>query len=318
MRVLILGAGAVGLALAACLSKIVSVTAVTRSPHAARISKEGLELFGIWGEGTYQVDCRSHVSPEERFDFVLVTSKSGDTRDLCEQNQPSFCGAIAVSFQNGVGNEDVLSHYAEKVIGGVIMTGFVRTGERGDRVIASAGPVKIGLYPAGHDPCVDTLRDLLIHAGIPVLVSLRIQDDIWAKNLVNATVSSLCAITGVTCGRLPVDEVMPIIQGIAKETFSVTAAIGVRLPWTGDEEFCGYIRDVVIPSMSGHPASMLQDLTAGKITEIDFINGAVVRYGKSLGIPTPYNTCITNLVHGLEKTVPCGGPPGGTDWNKNC
>lgn len=300
MRVLILGAGAVGLAIAARLSEVCTVTAVTRDETARAINHSGLRLSGAWGEGTYRFHCATASRPGETFDFVLVTSKSQSTRELCEQNVNAISATEVASLQNGVGNEETLAEFGGKVIGGVVMTGFIRKGREAVHVIASAGPMKIGRFPSGVDEGVSQLAGLMNRAGIRTVTVPRIRDDIWAKNLINATVSSLCTVVGVQCGGLDKVHSLAVMRGIAAETFAVTREIGVILPWSDETAFCEYIRDEILRLMADHPVSMLQDIQAGKMTEIDHINGPIIELGRKYAVPTPYNTCITSLVHCIE------------------
>jgi 2-dehydropantoate 2-reductase len=204
------------------------------------------------------------------------------------------------SLQNGVGNEETLAEFGGKVIGGVVMTGFIRKDKDAVQVIASAGPMKIGRFPSGGDEAVSRLAELMNRAGIRTVTVPRIRDDVWAKNLINATVSSLCTVVGVQCGGLDPVHSLAVMRGIAAETFAVTREIGVTLPWSDEAAFCVYIRDEILRPMADHPVSMLQDIQAGKLTEIDHINGPIIDLGKKYGIPTPYNTCITGLVHCIE------------------
>ena len=175
VRILILGAGAVGLPLAAKLSRVADVVAVTRQNSARAISQQGLEISGAWGVESDRFTCVSDLTEDEDFDYILITSKSQDTEGICERYKDLIGASQVVSFQNGIGNEETISNYSDRIIGGVVLTGFVREGDREIRVTANAGPMQIGRFPEGLDPEVEGLADIMTRAGIPVETTDKIK-----------------------------------------------------------------------------------------------------------------------------------------------
>ncbi|MDO9549766.1 MAG: ketopantoate reductase family protein [Methanoregula sp.] len=299
-RILVLGAGAVGLPLAAKLSRVAEIVAVTREPYACAISSQGLFLSGAWGNETSRFTCVSEVTDEGDFDYVLITSKSQDTERICHQYKELIGTSEVASLQNGIGNEETISHYSDHVIGGVVMTGFVRSGDREVHVTANAGPMQLGRFPHGNDAGVQGLADIMARAGIPVETSAHIRGKLWSKNLINCSLNPLSAITGVCYGELKKPDSWHIIDQIVREIYSVVHAEGITLEW-GDPDAClGYLYGALIPVMAGHRSSMLQDILHGHKTEIDYLNGAVVSAGNRLGIATPYNACISDLIRFKE------------------
>ncbi|MDP3396381.1 MAG: ketopantoate reductase family protein [Methanoregula sp.] len=300
VRILILGAGAVGLPLAAKLSRVAEVVAVTREPHASKISSQGLLISGAWGSETGRFTCVSEVTGDTNFDYILITSKSQDTLRICEQYQGLMSNGDVVSFQNGIGNEETILKYSDRVIGGVVMTGFVRAGDREVRVTANAGAMQIGRFPDGFDAGVQGLADLMTSAGIPIETAEHIKGKLWSKNLINCSLNPLSAITGVTYGKLKEPDSWHIIDQIAREIFAVVKSEGISLQWGDPDAYLGYLYGALIPVMAGHSSSMLQDILHGHKTEIDYLNGAVVTAGKRLGIATPYNACISDIIRFKE------------------
>ncbi len=300
VRILILGAGAVGLPLAVKLSRVAEVVAVTREPYASTISSQGLLISGAWGTETGRFACVSEVMDDKNFDYILITSKSQDTAGICEQYQGVMGNGEVVSFQNGIGNEETILQYSDHVIGGVVMTGFVRAGDREVRVTANAGPMQIGRFPDGLDAGVQGLSDLMTCAGIPVETAEHIKGKLWSKNLINCSLNPLSAITGVTYGKLKEPDSWHIIDQIAREIFAVVKSEGISLQWGDPDAYLGYLYGALIPVMAGHSSSMLQDILHGHKTEIDYLNGAVVTAGKRLGISTPYNACISDIIRFKE------------------
>ncbi len=300
VRILVLGAGAVGLPLAAKLSRVADVTALTREPYARAVSARGLQIRGAWGNDTARFSCITEIPDGAGYDYILITSKSQDTETLCRQYGRLFGGAEVVSFQNGIGNEETIARFADRVIGGVVLSGFVRDGDREVCVTANAGPMQLGRFPEGLDAGVTRLADLMHRAGIPVEATARIRDQIWSKNLINCCLNPLSAISGVSYGELKRPDSWHIIEGMTREIFAVVRGEKVCLPWGDPGAYLGYLHGALIPVMAGHRSSMLQDIAHGRKTEIDYLNGAVVRAGEALGIPTPVNACVTDMVRFIE------------------
>jgi len=301
-RILILGAGAVGLPLAAKLSRVADVVAVTREPYSRAISTQGLLISGAWGSETVKFPCVSELTENRDFDYILITSKSQDTEGICRLYKRFIGTSEVVSLQNGIGNEETISRYTDRVIGGVVMTGFVRSGNREVHVTANAGPMQLGRFPEGLDAKVKCLADIMTRAGIPVETSDHIKGKLWSKNLINCSLNPLSAITGVTYGKLKEPDSWHIIDQIVREIFAVIRAEGITLQWGDPDAYLGYLNGALIPVMAGHSSSMLQDILHGHKTEIDYLNGAVVTAGKRLCIATPYNACISDIIRFKESS----------------
>ncbi|MCK9580928.1 MAG: ketopantoate reductase family protein [Methanoregula sp.] len=302
VRILILGAGAVGLPLAAKLSHVADVVAVTRENYARAISRDGLVIHGAWGDESNRFTCVSELKDEGDFDYVLITSKSQDTESLCRQYKDLIGSSEVASFQNGIGNEETISGYSDRVIGGVVLTGFVREGDREIRVTANAGPMQIGRFPQGCDAGVEGLADIMKRAGIPVETTDHIKGKLWSKNLINCSLNPLSAISYVTYGELKEPNSWHIIEQLVREIYAVVKKEGISLQWKDPDTFLGYLNGALIPVMAGHSSSMLQDILHGHLTEIDYLNGAVVTSGKRLGIATPYNACVSDLIRFRESS----------------
>jgi 2-dehydropantoate 2-reductase len=296
MKVLILGAGAVGLSVAAKLSAVCDVHAVCRRKTADAIAAEGFILTGIWGEKTFRFSAAEGVPEGERFDYIIITSKSQDTEAICRQYAALIKNAETVSLQNGIGNEEILRGYTDRVIGGMIITGFEWRGTAAVHVSVEAGPMKLGRFPEGLDEPVTCLVELLRAAGISAGTSSTIRSELWGKTLYNCALNPLGAVMGVPYGKLAHPASWRIIEAIVSEAFDVVAAEGVGLPWPDAEGYLAYLRDVQLPATARHHSSMLQDLSRGRKTEIDFINGAVVMKGRRHGIATPCNAMMVDLI----------------------
>jgi len=309
MKILVLGAGAVGLSVAAKLSTVCEVHAVSRKRNADAVDANGFSLSGIWGNGTFRFGISESIPVGARYDYIVITSKSQDTEALCSEYAAMIRDTETVSLQNGIGNEEIIGRYTDRVIGGMIITGFEWRADNHVHVSVEAGPARLGRFPAGLDEPVQRLVALMALAGIRVEGTSEIRSELWGKTLYNCALNPLGAVMGVPYGELARPAAWRIIARIVDEGFEVIRAEGVRLPWATAEEYLQYLRDVQLPATALHHSSMLQDITRGHRTEIDFLNGAIVAKGAEHGIPTPVNTCIADLVKFREALSSKGVSP---------
>lgn len=295
-----LGAGAVGLSVAARLSQVADVVAVTRERCVAAIRQDGFHLSGRWGDGVYDLAVTTRPDPDEEFDYVLVTAKSVDTAAVCREFAPVLARSEAVSLQNGIGNEEIIAGVADRVIGGMIITGFEWRSDSAVHVSVEGGPMKLGRFPAGTDSAVEALVDLVRQAGIPVEGTAAIRSEIWGKTMYNCALNPLGALMNVPYGRLAEPHAWAVIESIVTEVFAVARAEGISLAWPDPASYLAFLASTQLPNTAGHHSSMLQDLARGRPTEIDFMNGAIAAIGARHGIRVPYNTCIADLVRFRE------------------
>ncbi|HIH02477.1 MAG TPA: ketopantoate reductase family protein [Methanoregulaceae archaeon] len=300
MRIAVLGAGAVGLSIAARLSRVADVVAVTRERYAAAIRQEGFHMTGRWGDGVYDLVVSTSLDLDEEFDHVFVTAKSVDTAAVCREFAPVLGRSEVVSLQNGIGNEEIIAEYTDRVIGGMIITGFEWRSTNAVHVSVEGGPMKLGRFPGGMDPGVDALVDLVRKAGIPVEGTASIRTEIWGKTMYNCALNPLGALMNVPYGRLTEPHAWAIIEAIVTEVYAVACAEGVALAWPDPASYLAFLASMQLPSTASHHSSMLQDLARGRPTEIDFLNGAITAIGTRHGVPVPVNACIAHLVRFRE------------------
>ncbi|WP_048150663.1 ketopantoate reductase family protein [Methanolacinia paynteri] len=296
MKIAFLGAGAVGLSVAGMLSRVCDVYAVCRKRHSDAIQSRGLILTGIWGEHNFRFPCGETLPPDEKFDYIFITSKSQDTREICRTNSEAIKNSNVISLQNGIGNEEIISEFTDRVIGGMIITGFEWKGDGEVHVSVQAAPMRLGRFPSGLDDDVNSLADIIQKAGIDVITDENIRGALWGKTLYNCALNPIGAIMQVPYGELLNENAWAVIKNIVHEAFEVCRAEGVTLEWSSPDEYLQYLHDKQIPSTAEHHSSMYQDISAGKKTEIDFINGAVVEKGNLHNIETPVNRTIVNMI----------------------
>jgi 2-dehydropantoate 2-reductase len=296
MKLLILGAGAVGLSLAARLSPLCEIHALCRARHADTINQSGFRMRGIWGDGNFHFNASAKAPVGESFDYCLITCKSQQTRQLCIEYRSLLARTDVVSLQNGIGNEEIIAEYSNRVLGGTIITGFEWRGDADVQVTVEAGPIRLGRFPEGMDGSVQRLIDLFRQAGPYVEGSDFIRTNLWAKTLYNCALNPLGAILDVPYGGLAKRHAWSVIERIIEEAWAVCSAEEIDLPWPTAGDYLDYLRLVQLPATAGHNSSMLQDIRNGKESEIDFINGAVLRLGKKHGIDTPVNQTLVDMI----------------------
>ncbi len=302
MKVVVLGAGAVGLTVAAKLSRVADVHAVTRKRHADAVRERGFLMTGIWGEGAYRFSCSEELPDAwQSADYYIVTAKSTGTEAICRQFADAISGREVASLQNGIGNEEIIGRFTDRVIGGMIITGFEWRGDASVHVSVEAAPMKLGRFPSGMDDAVGLLTDLVRKAGIRAEATDGIRTDIWGKTLYNCALNPLGALMNVPYGALTDPHAWTIVTEIVREACRVVEAEGVALPWETSEAYLEYLRTAQLPATAAHHSSMLQDLTLGRKTEIDFMNGAVAALAQKHGIDAPYNACIAELIRFRER-----------------
>lgn len=316
-EILILGAGAVGLSIAGMLSKKCVVSVVCRKKHADAVSKDGLFLSGVWGEETIR-DIKCYFRPDEllkintdsktkKFDFILITSKSSDTEKICEDYRVFLKGSVVVSIQNGIGNEEIIKKYTEKIIGATITTNFRSLSDGCVKVMSESEPLRLGIYPyespdnLHYQSETDSLLEIFKSSKIKAEKSKNIRSAIWEKSLLNIAVNPLTGLLSVPVGETLNENLKPLVIGLVNETFSVMSAESIKTKWSDPKEYLEYLFGYLIPSFSDVFTSMQQDMKLKRKTEIDFINGAVVRLGEMHKINTPYNSCICSLVRYQEE-----------------
>lgn len=300
MRILILGAGAVGLAIAAKLSKYAEVFAVCRDRYSASIDKNGFYLSGIWGTETYRFSCGT-IPPKGTWDYIIISTKASATREICEQYVHLFGKAQVVSLQNGIGNEEIIAEYTDHVLGAMIITGFEWKADNAVFVSVDGGVTVFGRFPSGKDDKADHLAELFTKAGMRAESTDNIKEAIWSKALYSCSLNPLGAIMECPYGELLKEPAWQIITQIVHEAFAAAQAENIILAQKTEDEYLEFLKNTKIPPTAAHFSSMYQDIAAGKKTEVDHINGAIVALAKKHGILSPVNETIVSLTHFKEE-----------------
>jgi len=313
MRALVMGAGAVGLGLASGLrAGGTAVAIVGREATVRALREKGLRRTGVLGEASHapgEIEATETLAAlaGPAADFVLVTTKSFDVeaaaRALAARPEVAAPGAPVVLCQNGWGHADAPAALLgrERVFCGRVITGFRRPAPGHVEVTVHAEPIRVGSLFGGEAARVAPLCAALARGGIPCEPSEDVATDLLAKLLYNNTLNPLGAILGLTYGALAEQEAGRALLGaIARETFAAIRAAGLATHWPSADAWLEDFYTRLLPPTAAHESSMLQDLRAGRPTEIDAISGAVVRLAEAHGVAAPVSRALLAMVRMLE------------------
>lgn len=299
MKVGVIGCGAIGSLFAAHLATLddVEVWAYdVSSEHVEAINRHGLRLTGL-GEVHSWPSATDDASALPQLDFGIVATKGMYTGAAMEAAAPALSDAAVCSVQNGVGNEEIIAQHAQRVIRGttfpagrMIEPGLVQWDTGGKTWIGPFEP-----RPARMDE-VETLAATLTRSGMETEALSDARGAQWTKLIFNAASNAVCSLTLLPHGRACVHgDVRWVMDKVVEEGKSVAAALGVEME-TDPAELLQSSIEVAFD----HKPSMLQDVLARRRTEIDMLNGGIVRFGEETGVPTPLNRTAWALVKGLE------------------
>jgi len=307
MKILIFGAGAMGSVFGGFLSRHNEVTLLGRGGHIDSIKEKGLTVSGIWGKHRFRkikaVKSIDELPKNPGFDLVMITTKAYDTEGAVKSISPFLSEkTLVMSMQNGIGNEDAISHVAgsDRTIGGMAIFGarMVRPGHV--EVTVYASECLVGALNKQKDGRVKEIADVFSTARIPTKLSDDIIRDKWMKAFYNIALNPLSAILNVPYGELAKNETTTgIMKDLLKEAFLVAKEKNIPLKFTLREYF-KHLIEKQLPPTASHRSSMLQDIERGKKTEIDYLNGAIVNFAGDLGVLAPVNKTITSIIRYLE------------------
>jgi 2-dehydropantoate 2-reductase len=306
VRIAVLGCGAIGSLYAAHLTRAAGVEVWAVDPwreHVAAIRSGGLRVTGL-AEFVAPVHAVPDAAELPPCQLGIVATKALQTHTAVAAARTALAGAGVVSVQNGIGNEERIAELLPRVIRGTIVTagaitapGVVRYDAPGDSWI---GPFEPSPAKPGE---IALLARLLNEGGLTTHAVEDARGPQWAKVVFNAATSPLSALTGLSVGQVCTDPALRVeVDRLIAEALAVCDAAGIVL--TRDPRAAV---DEAILQAYGHKPSMLQDVLAGRPTEIDVLNGGIAAEGRRAGVPTPGHDAMVALVHGLERT--CAGHP---------
>ena len=302
MRVCIVGCGAVGSLFAANLAQLEDVEVWAydlAQEHVDAINANGLRLSGA-GEVVGHVRATADPASLPQCDFGIVATKAMHTDGAIAATAHALAEGSVASVQNGIGNEEAIAGHVASVIRGttfpagrVLEPGHVQWDVKGDTTL---GPFdeRVPL------DVVERLADACTRGGMPTHAVADARGPQWRKVIFNASTNPIGALTGLThCRVCERPELRRLVSGLVDEGKAVAAALGIEL----DADPESLIDHAAKPDVAyDHRASMLQDVEARRQTEIDYLNGGIVRFGQEHGVPTPLNQAIWALVKGVEQS----------------
>ncbi|MFA5147016.1 MAG: 2-dehydropantoate 2-reductase [Candidatus Omnitrophota bacterium] len=302
MKIAIVGPGALGCLVAGFIKhrtkEDVWLIDYSRE-RAKRISDGGIRIEGAAGSPAVKLNATADPKDVGPCDLVIISVKSYSTEEACKGIKELVSDSTHVlSLQNGIGNVQILNDQfgPERVIAGItnhgatlLDVGNVRHAGKGETVIGRpdgrlSGPLR-------------DIANLLAKAGFETRVSKDIDSVIWGKLIVNVGINALTAITRLHNGQLVEhEETRELLRASVQEAMRIVKRKRIKLAYDDPIQKV----ESVCKATANNISSMLQDVLNKKRTEIDFINGAIVRQGKALGIQTPVNDTLTNIVKSLE------------------
>ena len=306
MKICILGAGALGCALGGVLTEAGNeVWLINRNADQVdAMNSRGLTLREGGVDRTVAVHAATTARPAGVVDLVVVLVKSFHTQQAM-QAATSLVGpdTLVLSLQNGLGHEDILADIVgrERVLAGKTYAGGSQLGVGHVNIGTKGKDTHIGELDGAMTERVQRIADVFNAAGLDTTVSDNIMGTIWDKLLINVATGAITGITGLNYGDLyKQPELEACGVAAVAEAMAVAKASGIRL-------------SITEPSQAWHKAgaglpyefrtSMLQSLDKGSITEIDFVNGSVVRWGQRCGVPTPVNQTLVACMKGIESRL---------------
>jgi 2-dehydropantoate 2-reductase len=303
MRIAIVGCGAVGSLFAANLARLEDVEVWAYDvdlAHVEAINEHGLRLSGA-ADVVGRLRATADPAALPRCEFGIVATKSMHTETAIGACAHAFAAGSVCSVQNGVGNEEVIAGHCERVIRGTTFPAG-RLVEPGHVAWEVKGDTTLGPFEPSPAPIADVerLADACTRAGLPTVAVPDARGPQWRKVIFNAATNPVGALTGLTHGRVCEHrELRRLVSALVDEGKAVCAAQGIELDADPEQ----LIDHAARPDVAyEHKASMLQDVEARRQTEIDFLNGGIVRFGREHGVPTPLNAAVTALIKGVERS----------------
>jgi 2-dehydropantoate 2-reductase len=300
VRVCVVGAGSIGSLFAAHLATVADVLVLTRrAEHARALNEQGLRVSGRH-DFTARVTAASDSRDLPDFDLGIVATKANAVEEAAESLGGKFPAATIMTVQNGLGAEEIVrAHGAWPLISGVtFMSGTKHSDTHVEYILDT--PTWLGPYGETPFQRVDEVARLLVDSGLKAEALPDLRPAQWSKLIFNATVNGVAALTGLPhdehfAAEGDVSDLGHLVHGLVDEGKRVAAAAGVELhddPWQ--------MNVLATKRGSAHYPSMLEDVEARRPTEVELINGALVREAARHGVDAPLQTAIYRLVKARE------------------
>jgi 2-dehydropantoate 2-reductase len=294
-RICVAGAGTIGSLFAGHLARIADVSVLTRrEEHAQALNQHGLHVSGR-AEFTAALRAASDPAALDA-DLVILACKGNDLEPLAQRLSGHFDGATVMTVQNGLGAEEVVAAHGDwPLLSSVtFMSGTRHDDTHVEYILDTA--TWIGPYRKTTPDDARAVAQLIVSSGLKAEAFDDLRPAQWSKLIFNATVNAVAALTGLPHDRHFAEGGLgDLVRGLVDEGKAAAAAAGVELqedPWEMN----------VLATRRGHAhrPSMLEDVEAGRPTEIELITGALVREAGKLGVPVPLHRALYALVAAKE------------------
>lgn len=300
MKITIIGSGAMGCLFGGLLAEAGETVRLLDvwQEHVKALNENGLSISRAGEERVVRVQAFIEPAEIEETDFVLIFVKHSQTREAAETAVRLLGDAgYILTLQNGMGNAEIISEVAgpDRVICGTTAQGAMLLGP-GRIQHSGVGRTIIGMWDQGRQPIVDELAEVFSGAEIETRGVDDIRPVIWSKLFANVGINAITALTNIRNGQLlDLEESRALVEDAVTEATAVARAL--QVPVAADVlETVFTIARATAPNRS----SMGQDVDAGRATEIDAINGYIVRRAGELGLEVPVNQCLTRLIKTLQ------------------
>ena len=307
MRVAVLGSGAMGAIFGSAFARAGAEVIFfdNRSDVVEAIKHRGLELDGVLGASSRRYAASASPGELGKADVALVLAPSSATAQVANAAATCLTGdGYALTLQNGIGNWEALAARlgAARVLAGSTYNSGANLGP-GRVLHTNLGATVIGEIGGALSARAHGIAERLSAAGLPVEVSGNVQGHIWSKFVHNCAINPVSAVTGLRPGEIARNAAAAsLLDGILDEVLAVVEALGIVLP---ESDPRAHIRDHCWERYNR--PSMLQHLESGRRTEIDALNGALVRRARAIGVAVPVNETIVLAVRALETTAARNG-----------
>jgi 2-dehydropantoate 2-reductase len=315
----VLGSGSVGLAIAATYAQAgLEVTLLARGPAVQQLRRNGITVTGVSGDHhiapqRLRVSDAENPNPEDTdCDFLVVATKAYQVQEvlmgLMQRTRAAIAPRAVLLLQNGWGSADEARAILPAGVGifsSIMMIGIERRTSTHVNVNVQASPIRVGTL-FGSDSV--EMREAVRRGQegfLPIAYEDNVEPAILNKFLFNTCLNAIGAMTRMTYGELVSNEhTRRLITCVADETIRVIKAERqLALAQDGADYVEKSLTPFVLPKAAAHRSSMLQDVEAGRRTEVDYLNGAIVRMGKGQSIATPYNDAVSGFIRARETGV---------------
>ncbi len=305
VRIAVIGAGAMGSLFGAMLSRVADIYLIDKSEkHVQAITEKGLVIEKKDGSSEIFQGLFATTNPESvkaEIDLAIIFTKSCQTKEAVRSAKPLLGKkGLALTLQNGLGNADIIADIVgkDRTVAGVTSHGATLLGP-GHIRHAGEGATYLAGSPENL-PFLQKIAEVFNAGGIHTTLSENLDSLIWGKLIINVGINALAATLRVPNGVLGITPACEKIMAYAvSEAVRVADALGIKLPYNNHIEQV----KTVCANTAGNRASMLQDVLRGARTEVGVINRAIAEKGKMLGIPTPYNIFLSEIIEALEATA---------------